>query len=229
MYDSVYTFLNTNYKKDDDDVTKVRAQKVSTGLTFSVDGETLAFDVTPGREPNDDKEDNDIFIYINNDEAQSTRKKTNIFKQIEHIKGKDKERDCIKQLKVWKHVHKFDIKSFFVELLVIKAFEKADIDSESKESFWNRLEKTMTFIRDNIKTIQLIDPGNSNNVVSDTLSDEEKDNLKDEMDTILKKIEKDETKIKHYFPINPAHPCPTDSDTYAKPIAPAVLNKQTFG
>lgn len=229
MYDAVYEFLSKKFKKQTDDLDEVRKQKVSIGLLFSVDGEDIAFDVTPGRKyKDDDTDNNDINIHINDDDIEQNYTKTNIAKQIESILGKNKERECIRLLKVWKFVRKFKIKSFFVELLVIKAFEREAIADIT--GLWNRLEKTMCFIRDNIETVRLIDPGNSNNIVSDSLSDEEKKALKSQMTTILNKIAADENNIKNYFPQNPKYASETTTETYAKPAAtPTILNKATFG
>lgn len=224
MYDSVFDFLNNKYKKDDIDLIKVRRQKVSCGLTFRVDAEDILFDVTAGREYNDDKEDNDINLYMNTDDANS--KKTNIKKHIEHIEGKSKERECIKLLKVWKF-HHFHIKSFLIELLTIKAFDKQNIDNYSEK--WDRLRKVIEFIRDNIETIELEDPANSNNIVTDSLSKEDKTNLKNELKEMLEKIDKDESKIKYYFPVNDKYPCEKEGYDQNSKKAPSILNTQKFG
>lgn len=169
MYDEVYKFLNEEFE-DDDLEHPVRAQKVSIGLEFIVDGESVLFDVTPGRQYNDDIEDNGIYLYIN-DETDANRTKTDIHKQIENIKGRTKERENIKLFKVWKS-HHFKIKSFFIELLVMKAFDTDGIDNV--QGLWERLKKVIEFIRDNIETISLIDPGNSGNNVANSLSESEK-------------------------------------------------------
>lgn len=196
MYDAVYKFLNEDF--DDDDIIYVREQKVSIGLKFNVDGEDILFDVTPGRQLNDAKEDNDIYLYIN-DETDANRTKTNIHKQIEKIQGRHKERENIKLLKVWKS-HHFKVKSFLVELLVMKAYDKEKI--EDVKDLWERLKKVIEFIRDNIETVTLIDPGNSGNNVAKSLTDDEKKDFKKEMANILDEVEKDSTQLKHFFPIN---------------------------
>ena len=61
---------------------------------------------------------------------------------------------------------------------------------------------TMEFIRDNIKTIRLEDPANSNNIVSDTMTDSEKESLANDMEIILSRIEDNEENLKIYFPVN---------------------------
>lgn len=204
MYDSVFTFLKNKYKKEDKDLVKVRKQKVSVGLKFNVGGEDVLFDVTPGRKlPADSSSDeNDVKLFLNIEDDPSS-KKTNIHKQLEEIKGRTNERETIKLIKVWKYNHKVELKSFLVELLTIKAFEKAD---EVPRGLWARLEMTLEFIRDNIKSICLKDPGNKSNNVADSLTEDEKDELIEEIDTMLQKVEKDEEKIEYYFPSNPKYP-----------------------
>ena len=226
MYEAVFNYLNDEYKKEDDDLIKVRQQRVSTGLIFNVDGEDILFDVTGGRKFNNDEKDNDINLYQNVEDSNS--KKTNIQKQIDKIIGRDKERESIKLLKVWKF-HHFDIKSFLVELLTLEAFDKNSIDDE--KGLWARLKKVIEFMRDNIETINLIDPGNSNNNVADSLDSEEKTKLKNNLTNMLLKIEKDESKIKHYFPLNEKYPCKKEENKYEQNSknAPAILSTQSFG
>ncbi|AMM50710.1 MULTISPECIES: hypothetical protein [Hymenobacteraceae] len=204
MHDSVYNFLNSNYKKEDDDLVKVRKQKVSVGLKFSVDGEDVLFDVTPGRKlaSESTSDENDIKLYLNLEDDPSS-KKTNIHKQLDKITGRTNERDTIKLIKVWKFNHDFDLKSFLVELLTMEAFDKAE---EVPRGLWARLKMALEFIRDNIKTISLKDPGNSSNNVSDSLTTEAKEELREELEEMLEKIEKDEKKIEYYFPANPKYP-----------------------
>jgi hypothetical protein len=60
----------------------------------------------------------------------------------------------------------------------------------------------MEYIRDNIKTIRLEDPANSNNVVSDTMTDSEKNNFSYDMELMLDHIEADADNLKVYFTVN---------------------------
>ncbi|MEJ8802815.1 nucleotidyltransferase domain-containing protein [Pontibacter sp. H249] len=204
MHDTIYEFLKKEYKKTDDDLVKVRKQKVSVGLKFNVDGDDVLFDVTPGRKLASDSnsDENDIKLYLNI-EDDPTSKKTNIHKQLEKISGRANERETIKLIKVWKFNHDHDLKSFLVELLTMEAFDQAE---DVPRGLWARLKMSLEFIRDNIKTISLKDPGNSNNNVADSLTSERKDELHEEIEEMLEKIEKDEKKIEYYFPANPKYP-----------------------
>jgi hypothetical protein len=74
--------------------------------------------------------------------------------------------------------------------------------SEIPADMWGKLEMVMEFIRDNVKSTQLEDPANSNNIVSATMTDFEKDLLARDMETMLLQINEDEENLRIYFPLN---------------------------
>lgn len=207
MYDDVLEYLESDEFSDEvGDLTEVRAQKVSVGLFFLVDDEVLNFDITPGRRISDDDTSCFDLNLCLNDEDSSGRMKTNIAKQIDHIKGRKKERETVKLLKAWKFEHFTKLKSFLLELLTIKSFDDKG-EANVPSGRWDRLKLTMEFIRDNIETINLLDPGNSGNNVTNSLTDRQKKKLAKEMKRALKQIEADSNKLKFYFPVNPKFPC----------------------
>jgi len=210
MYDDVYQFLYDKYKNE----AEVRRQKVSIGLEFRADsdGDVIKVDVVPGRELNKDQypNDNNLNLYVNDQfgkiDKGSDRLKSNIKTQIENIKGhaeKDSVRKVIKLLKVWKTYNGKKPKSFFLELITIKAFNAKNIDDGE---IWDKLKAVMEFIRDEAKSVSLPDPGNSSNEVADTLTDFEKDILSNDMKIMLQNIERDSDTIKSYYPINGKFP-----------------------
>ena len=210
MYEDVYDFLNDKYKTE----ATVKKQKVSIGLEFFTDkdGDIVKIDVVPGRELSQDQYDDDEYINLyvydqfGNISAGSERLKTNPKAQISNIKDhtdKASLRHNIKLLKVWKVTNGKTVKSFFLELITIKAFDKKNISGDN----WQQLKAVMEYIRDNVKTVSLPDPGNNNNDVADTLTDYEKSDLSDDMKYMIERIEENSDNIKTYFPINSKHPC----------------------
>ncbi len=210
MYEDVYNFLYEKYK----DVAEVKKQKVSIGLEFyaDTDGDKIKIDVVAGRELNQDqyKKDENLNLYVyykyGNIEAGSERIKTNVKAQISNIKDratneKDSIRKIIRLLKVWK-ITKYDYptKSFFLELITLKAFDNKDITG----SLWDKLKAVLEYIKDNVtkETFTLKDPGNSSNDLADTLTDTEKQNLSNDMKNMLDRIEENEENIRTYFPEN---------------------------
>ncbi len=186
MFDSLYDFLYEEYN----DVATVRKQTVSIGIIFEEDDDSdvISLDIVPGRELNKDQytEDNNLNLFIYNKYgvfSSSTYIQTNIQAQIDHIKAKENERKIIRLLKIWNNNDGKEYKSFLLELIAIKAFDKEDITG----NLWEKLEKVMTYIKDNVTKdgFKLIDPGNSNNDLMDTLENFGKTNLSNRMETII--------------------------------------------
>lgn len=210
MYEDVYDFLYEKYK----DVAEVRKQKVSIGIEFNADdyGDIVKIDVVPGRELNQDKYDEteDLNLYVYNKygtiDAGSERIKTNVKAQINNIKNRaEKEKDSIRKiirlLKVWKNTKlNSPAKSFFLELITIKAFDSKVISG----NLWDKLESVLEYIRDEVtkEAFTLKDPGNTNNDLIDTLTSYDRQNLSADMKLILDRIEDNDENIKTYFPEN---------------------------
>jgi hypothetical protein len=216
MADAVYNYFNDEYEDDDLVKYKTRKQRVSTGITFVVDGDEIQMDIVPGREliKDDYAETNRLNLYVRPkllQEASSTQ--TNIQKHIDLIKGKNDERNIIRLLKIWKvNKSKDRVKSFLVELITIRAFDNcSDIPTDQ----WGKLKMVMEYIRDNIKTIRLEDPANSNNVVSDTMTDSEKNNFSYDMELMLDHIEANADNLKIYFAVNDEFDTSDDEDKKA--------------
>ncbi|MCC3377147.1 hypothetical protein [Cohnella sp. REN36] len=147
MYDSIKVFLEKHYT--------VREQRVSLGL----DG--LNVDVVPGRRiSKDDLANNDVNLY-RSDTATSI--KTNIEIHKEHVRNSDS-REIIKLIKIWRERWGLKFKSFAVELLVIKA-----LDGFASTGLDNKVKKVLNYIKDEVETVNLVDPANSNNNVADII------------------------------------------------------------
>jgi len=210
MSNAVYDFLYNKYK----DVATVRKQKVSVGIEFfaDADGDVVKIDVVPGRELNQDqyKEDNKLNLYVYNQLGKfgpgSERIRSNVQAQIDNIRDhadKSAVREIIRLLKIYKVHNTRPYKSFFLELLVIKAFDSQDISGD----LWGRLQAVLQFIRDEVNNVSLPDPGNSSNDVAESLSDGDKMMLVTEITLLLSNVESNSDNIKMYFPVNSEFPC----------------------
>lgn len=206
MFDSVYDFLVEEYK--DTGVT-VKKQKVSIGITFPIeegDEKPVEIDVVPGRELNngDYTETCDLNLCFNEDHwgvKKGTSQKTNIQKQIAHIKGKTNERQIIRLLKIWKKQKEKKYKSFVIELAVIKALD----GYTGNQELWPRLKFVMEYLHDHIadNSFHLYDPGNSNNDVVSAMSDFDRTSLKSDMEVMLINIESNpDFYLPYYFKVN---------------------------
>lgn len=210
MFMDVFDFLEEKYKTS----AIVKKQKVSIGLEFFPDeiGDIVKIDVVPGRELKKDQypTDKNLNLYVYNQfgsfQKGSERIQSNIHAQVDKIrKSADTQslRQIIRLLKVWKLYNNKSIKSFFIELISIRAFE----DKKPEGDLWEILEVVLFFIKDNIETIALPDPGNTNNNVADSLLASDKSVISSDVKNMLEQIELNSDFIKSYFPPNPKFPC----------------------
>lgn len=244
MFDDVYKYLKNEYTEEDDDITKedVRKQKVSIGMKFIIDGEEFDMDVVPGRErPNNNNynsNNTDLSLHIHppnrskkEEDNNKTRIKTNIKLHVGLLNGADRthERKVTKLLKVWKTERKNQkggklIKSFMMELYTKEAFDNAD---EVPNGLWEQTRLVMNYIIDNIETVNLVDPANSSNIISDAMSETAKSETKRDMKKTIKDVDEDSDMINEYFPINEDYDDEDDSDSKASTAS--VLSTSKFG
>lgn len=194
MFEDILEKLTEKYK----DETTIKKQGVSVGLTFDEEDE-INIDVVPARETSQDSfpEHKDLNLHKTQNDGYL---KTNIHAQIEHIKAKENERKVIRLLKIWKACHQYKYKSFFIELLVIKAYK----ESSPQGNLWEQFKTVLNYIIDNIKNdnFTLKDPGNSNNDLSQSLDSIEKRTLISRLESMLAQIELNEKQIEFYLPLN---------------------------
>ncbi len=230
MFDDVYNFFDRVYRYDDPDFSEVRKQGVSIGLKFIKDFKMLDIDIVPGRELRGDSysEDKYMNLHANDNSSESQQSiQTNITQQIDHIKGKNAERECIRLMKIWKTQNqKKYIKSFLVELIVVRAFDNSN---DIPTGLWDKLKMVLEFIRDNIEHVRLVDPGNSNNVVSDTMTKSQKREFKDDVKKILDKVEWRVENLKLYFKENPKFPSTRNNGYTRTGAGAATLGTNSFG
>jgi len=205
MYNGMHDFLYEKYHKTG--IAVVRKQKVSIGVLFNIDkdGDQIGIDVVPGREISEYSyvDIRDLNIYFNEDKwgfSKGTYMKTNIQSQIDTIKSRDDERKIIRLLKIWKNTNSESYKSFLLELLTLKAFDKSSITG----NLWEKIEGVLTYIKDNVtkEDFTLKDPGNQSNDLMKNFEQWERQNLSDKMKNIIDRITDNSENIKTYFPVN---------------------------
>ncbi len=121
-------------------------------------------DVVPGRFI---ENTNDVFLHIAYGEKE--RMQTNLKTHIDHIANSG----CvpiIRMTKIWSHRNNIQIKTFVLELFVVRALSGSRSEDDLKRSFL----KVLEMLKDEFKTIQLVDPANTNNIVSQLVSSSEK-------------------------------------------------------
>lgn len=210
MFEDVYDFLYEEYK----DVANVRKQKVSIGIEFYADsdGDIIQVDVVPGRELKNDEYPIDHYLNININTYDGNYTQTNIHAQIDNINGKQDARQIIRLLKIWKYQKNKDFKSFFMELIVIKAFDNKIVSG----NLWEKLKIVLEYIKDEItkENFTLKDPGNSSNDIAKTLDTFQKNSLKNDFQNILDNVDLNDENLKIYFKENEKYKEAESKNTY---------------
>lgn len=166
LYDDLYNYLKRYGLK-------VRKQNVSIGVVFK----GYDIDVVPARKVNSASyvkqaiRYNDHYLWSN---KKDNRMLTNIQKHIDLVRGSGIQ-NIIILLKIWKYQKQIDFPSIYLEMILIDAFEKYN---DFGKTFENKVLYAFDYICKNIIDKKVVDPSNSTNIISDTLSLAEKQRIK---------------------------------------------------
>lgn len=148
IYDSLFqTLAKAGYHP--------RRQNVSVGI--AVQG--FSVDVTPARRQDVIGQYHSLFSNRTGNWLQ-----TNIDKHIQLVTQAGRA-DEIRLIKIWRNLFGIDWPSFYLELFVIEALSGAH-----STNLTANVTTTLTAVQNSITTFRIMDPGNTNNVVSDTLT-----------------------------------------------------------
>lgn len=136
-----------------------RRQNVSIGL--QVDG--FSIDLVPGKRQSQFGDDHSLY----RSKADSWTK-TNVATHISHVRNSGRI-DEIKVLKIWRNQRSLDIPSFLLELAVIDGLHGA-----RRGALAQNVLDALDFLAKNIGTKRYVDPANTNNVISEDCSAQNK-------------------------------------------------------
>lgn len=161
IFDSLYDKLNNTYQN-------VRKQNVSVRINLN----GLQVDVTPARKQPGLA--NDHWIYLS---KSGTRQQTNIQKHNSDILNSSRTNE-IKILKIWRELNQFDFPSIYLDYLLINnilLYKSKDTNSFAANAWYvfNELAKDSG----NPLFARIVDPANSNNILSDFLTVAEKNKI----------------------------------------------------
>ncbi|MEK9174390.1 MAG: hypothetical protein AAB725_00255 [Patescibacteria group bacterium] len=161
IYDSLYSELNSSYQN-------VRKQNVS--VRISLNG--LEIDVTPARKQNGLT--NDHWVYLS---KSGSRQQTNIQKHISDI-SKSGRTNEIKILKIWRELNQLDFPSIYLEYLLVKniLLYRSNGANDFAANAWYALNE-LAKDSGNPLFARVVDPANSNNILSDLLTTTEKNEI----------------------------------------------------
>lgn len=157
IYDSLFAYFQgmTGYNP--------RKQNVSTRVNFS--GGTV--DLVPGRRQNVLYSDHSLYV-----KKKGTWTQTNVDTHIATVTQANKS-DLIKLVKIWRERQRLEFPSLYLELAVIRATQG--------QFFWNleaEFRHVMGWLYSNIENARFVDPANTNNILSDDLTNAEKTLIK---------------------------------------------------
>lgn len=123
-------------------------------------------DVVPGK--NQSGNTNDHWLYSTKRDSYF---QTNVHKHIDLVSNSNRIKE-IKITKIWSNLHKLEFPSFYIELMVIEAL-KGSPTGQLDLNF----QKVLKYLSDNISSMRLVDPANTNNIISETLTQQEKNSI----------------------------------------------------
>jgi len=157
IYKGVGSLLQRNWNG-------IKAKRVGWEIPFPGN---FHIDVIPGKESSTKKD----FAYLYNSKTGS-RFLTSIKTHVDHVRDSGRT-DAIRLMKLWKKRKDVPIKTFILEMMVIDGCK-----GPRRDQLETQLNAALAYIRDNIVTRRIIDPVNTNNIVSDTLTKEEKNRIR---------------------------------------------------
>ena len=117
----------------------------------------ISVDVVPGKYTQNDN-NNDVYLWCNKD---GCRLKSNPEKQIGYVKNSNV-KDLIRLIKLYRDNKKFKFKSFYLEVFAIDFVGR---EIEDKDNVYDKMIKFCSHFED-IGSVTLFDPANSNNNIS---------------------------------------------------------------
>jgi hypothetical protein len=139
----------------------------------------LHIDVVPGRFI--DESSGDVFIHQN--DGDKKRLKTNPETHLAHVRESGV-RDAIKLSKIWRDRYAVPVKTFVLELLVIKL-----LDDLREDALDDQLRHVLTEFRDHSDDMSIVDPANSGNDLGPLL-DRSREELRGAADSALLVVER---------------------------------------
>ncbi len=160
-YESLFTKLDDTYSR-------VRKQNVS--IRINLNG--LEVDITPARKQSGNTNYHNLYVSKSNSWTQ-----TNIQKHITDISQSGRTNE-IKILKIWRELNKLDFPSIYLEYLLVDKIllnKSKDINSLG-DNVWHVLNE-LAKSTGNPLGARIVDPANSNNILSDLLTIAERNKI----------------------------------------------------
>lgn len=181
----------------DNSIIEVIDQKKSIGLVFNLKGESVRIDVVPMRDIDTNPRNTASNLYVNKKGlfSKPSITKTNIPLQAS-FQLTPTQKKLIIMLKKWKTDNDVPISSYMIQLFVVKAYERNRNNIPKKLT--DKLMLVLDFIAENINTIRLVSPENTNNIVSD-IPITDKETIRKKALKVIQEFNYHPNMIKNYF------------------------------
>lgn len=105
--------------------------------------------------------------------------KTDVSRHVAVVQGSGRTNE-IRIIKLWRNQKGLDFPSFYLELIVINALQGFN------GTLTQNVVRVLEYLRDNFTNARVVDPANTNNVISDDLTATEKNNISSAAEKALK-------------------------------------------
>lgn len=136
----------------------VRPQNVSLNIRVG----TIAVDLVPARRQDNTSEDHSLYR-----RKADTWTKTNVITHINYVRAGGRIAET-RVLKLWRDQHQLDFPSFYLEMVAILALSGKW--GGLSDNVWT----VFQYLRDSFVEARFVDPANTNNIISDDLTANEK-------------------------------------------------------
>lgn len=156
IYDNLHSrMINNGY-------TAARKQNVS----IHVNHGGIEIDLVPAVHYGDNSEDH--WLYMN--KANRERTKTNVNAHIDLVRNSGRINEII-LAKIWRKNHGCEFQSFYLELAVIEALK------DKRSGLSDHFLAVLDYLSNGFSSARFVDPANTNNIVSDDLTANEKKSI----------------------------------------------------
>lgn len=152
IYEKLFVYLQSN---------NYTPKRQNVSINIRVSG--LDVDLVPARRQDPYSSDHSLYL-----RRRDTWQKTNAQTHINHVIAGNRIAES-RLLKLWRIQKGLDFPSFYLELVVMRA-----LSGYINNSIGVRVWKVLEYLRDTFSSARFVDPANTNNVISDDLTDSEK-------------------------------------------------------
>lgn len=154
IFDSIYDWMRIN------GYPSTRKQNVSIHVVHH----GVEVDLVPAVHFGGNGEDH--WLYVN--KAKRERTKTNVSTHIDYVSNSGRVEETI-LMKIWRKNHKLEFPSFNIELAVIEALKY-----KQRGQIALNFSSVLDYLADSFSSARFVDPANTNNIISDELTNSEK-------------------------------------------------------